>query len=750
MHSLISNQFVLRTPVSVIHIGLFRNLPIMAGSVLPAVGKSLLAMFIAIIFAFTTSGNAAAEQEDIKTLQAVEVSASGLEATTEQTGSYTTGVMSTATKMDLSPRETPQSVSVVTRTQMDDFALYSVNDVLINVTGINVERVETDRTYFSARGFDISNFQVDGLGLPFATGDQLGDIDTAPYDRVEVLRGANGLMSSTGNPSATINYVRKRPTAAFQASTGVTLGSWSDLRLDADIAGPLNESGNVRGRMVVANQQKESYLDRYSLDKTVFSGIVETDLGNSALLTVGYMKQQNNPDSPMWGALPLYFTDGTPTDYDVSTSTSADWAHWNTGDANSFIELAYDLGGGWQTKATLNRRVLDSDAELFYVYGTPDPDTGLGLFSWPSKYYHTEDQSLVDLYATGPFTLGGRQHELVLGVNNSKSENKLRSSDDVNGLGTALPALETWDDGSFPFARPAFDNGITGQADFIDRRSSFYTAARFNLADTFKLFAGANMTRVKSKGDQYGTPHDYSATKTTPYLGAIYDLNRTYSVYASYAGIFNPQIQIDVSSQVLSPIEGNSLEAGVKGEWFEQRLNSTFAVFQVEQNNTAEFAEFTGGMSRYREVDAISTGFELDIAGQINPGWELNGGYTQLTLEDPDGQDVRTFVPRSTLRLSTSYKVPAVAGLKVGLGMKWQDDIHRVQPALDPNGNAIVTRQDAYALIALMTRYDFNENLSAVLNVNNVTDEKYLTSLYWDQGYYGTPLNYSASVTWKY
>src|SRR5690606_32781951 len=111
------------------------------------------------------------------------------------------------------------------------------------------------------RGFEVSNFQIDGVGLPFATGDQLGDIDTALFDRVEVLRGANGLMSSTGNPSATVNFVRKRPTAGFQASGGLTLGSWQQRRVDADVAGALNASGSVRGRLVLAAENKDSYLD---------------------------------------------------------------------------------------------------------------------------------------------------------------------------------------------------------------------------------------------------------------------------------------------------------------------------------------------------------------------------------------------------------------------------------------------------------------------------------------------------------
>ena len=96
---------------------------------------------------------------------------------TEGSGSYTTGAETSATRLPLSLRETPQSVSVVTRSQMDDYGLNNVEDVLQNTTGINVERIETDRTFYSARGFDVTNFMVDGLGLPFTNGDQEGGMD---------------------------------------------------------------------------------------------------------------------------------------------------------------------------------------------------------------------------------------------------------------------------------------------------------------------------------------------------------------------------------------------------------------------------------------------------------------------------------------------------------------------------------------------------------------------------------------------
>lgn len=656
------------------------------------------------------------------------------------TEAYAARRTTTATKLDLTPRETPQSVSVVTRAQMDDFGLTNVNDLLSSTTGVTVERVETDRTYFSVRGFDVSNFQLDGIGLPFATGDQMGDLDTAFYERVEVLRGANGLMSSTGNPSATVNFVRKRPTADFRAAAGVTLGSWNDRRVDGDLSTALNAAGTVRARLTAASQTRDSYLDRYSLEKNLVAGVVEADVAPGTVLTLGHAEQHNRPNSPMWGALPLFDGNGASTDFPRSANTAAEWAYWNTDDTQTFAQLARELAGGWKLNAVAMRRVIRSDAEIFYVYGTPDPATGGGLFSYPSKYHHKERQTLADVYASGPFTLGGRRHDLVVGMNWAKSDNDLHSSDDDVGVPLTVDEVLA---GSFP--RPAFDAGETGFADFHDRRTSLYAAARFNPSDALKLITGANVTRATSEGVQYGEVHRYGKTKTTPYVGATYDLHPNVSLYASYATIFNPQYKLDRTNATLPPIEGSNAEIGVKSEWMDKRLQASFALFRTRQDNTAEYDTFINGHSAYKPVHAQSEGFELDLAGRLAPGWEASAGYTQLSIEDRQtGLAAREYVPRKLLRLSTTWRPAALSRLKLGASLKWQDDTRRDQ------GSGVITRQPAYALLDLMARYDFSRRLSATVNLNNVTDRKYLTSLYWAQAYYGAPRNVTVSLNWQY
>lgn len=661
---------------------------------------------------------------------------------------YGTGNTSGATGLSLSARETPQSMSVVGRQQMDDFGLDSVNEVLESSTGVNVERVETGRTYYTARGFDITNFQRDGLGLPLPYGIQNGDVDTALYERVEVLRGANGLMSATGNPSATVNFVRKRPTADAQVGVRVGLGSWDRRRLDADASGPLTAGGTVRGRAVAAWEKGDSYLDRHSLEKVVAYGVAEADIGTGGRLTAGYSYQKNMANSPLWGALPLYHTDGTPTDYDRGTSTASDWSYWDTGEKRGFVEFAQALGGRWQLRAAYNYEKSTEDTQLFYVYGTPDRETGESLFAYPSQYTGGFTAQQLDVRATGGVILGGREHDLVVGASWTRGDMR-EVSWYGNDIGTPLPApLEQWD-GRYP--RPTFDAFSDG-SDFDYRRDSLYATARWNLADTFKLITGANVARVTTSGMGYGEPTDSTETRTSPFVGAVWDIARDYSVYASGGEIFAQQAELDLEGRHVGPILGRNTELGVKGEWREGRINASAAVFRVEQENLAEYAGYDTEALRsyYQGHGATSRGVELDVAGQVGEHWSLSGGVTHLQVEDANGEDTRTYVPRNTLRLSSVWTTPGLDGLRYGVSLRWQDDIERTQSLVLADGSPVVTRQEAYAVIGLMAGYRSSLGWDAVLNIDNVTDEKYIPSLYWEQGFHAAPRSVSLSVGYRF
>ncbi|MBD8620675.1 TonB-dependent siderophore receptor [Sphingomonas sp. CFBP 13728] len=680
-------------------------------------------------------------------------------ARTEGSSDYTIPEQTTATRLNLTLRETPQSVSVVTRAQIEDFQLNDVNTLLATVPGVNVQAGETDRVYFSARGFDIQTFQVDGIGVPFAFGIQTGSIDTAFYDHIEVVRGAPGLLSSTGNPSAVVNFIRKRPTKDLQVRASGQYGSFDQYRGEADVSVPITKDGSVRARAVGAYQDGDSHLDRYGLRRWVGYGIVEADLGANTTVSAGYGHQDHKSRGAMWGAIPLTYSDGTPLNFARSSNVAPDWSSWNVIDRQIFGDITHRFGNGWIARASAIRRATDENNTLFYVYGNPlrndadgigiDPATGLqtGIQSYPGKFRATTRNLTMEAYIAGPVTFLGREHEINIGVNRSAQEYIQQSSYDNSTIGTYLPYPDLFA-GNFPlpnFPTEFSSDPISSQNTHTTRETA-YGLIRFNPGDAVKVMFGGNVTHAKSTGFSYGTNTDFDATRFLPFAGATVDISRNLSLYGSYATIFNPQNQLlDLNRRIIDPIEGENLELGIKGDWFAGRLNATVAVFKTRQDNTAEAAgivvENNVTRTYYVGIDAQSEGIELDVGGQIAPGLQMTGGYTVMRIEDPEGNPVRRYVARNTGRLNLSYTLPMLPALKVGASAQYQSRI------ISPSG---LGRQGNYALLDLLAAYSITPNISAAVNVRNVTNTKYLTATNFDGGYYGAPRSVMGTISVRY
>ncbi|MBG32466.1 MULTISPECIES: TonB-dependent siderophore receptor [Alcanivorax] len=648
--------------------------------------------------------------------------------------------VSSATGLSMSLRETPQSVSVTTRTEMDDFGQNTMNDVLANTTGITVQKYETDRSEYNARGFDIDTFKYDGVGSPSGRPGVRGELDTALFERVEVIRGANGLMAGAGEPSAVVNFVRKRPTRDARASIGLTGGSWDTYRADGDLSGSLTD--NVRARVVTAYRDGNSYLDRYEKERGVLYGVVEVDLTENTLFTVGYSRQEDNADQNMWGSLPLFYADGTPTDFSVSTSTGADWAFWDTVKEDAFFELAHQFDNGWEGKAVYQYRKWVGDSKLLYLFGNPTRDLD-GMFAYPSKFQSYERQETVDLSARGPYEVGGRVHEMVIGFNRGKVRPKEMSifADFGGSRFTPIDSEQVFT-GDFP--EPAFDGEQEG-SDWVDRYLGGYLATRLNLADPLTAVVGARYQDVESEGEAYGATRTTSASELIPYAGVIFDLTEQHSLYTSYTTIFNPQTEQKPDGNRLDPIEGVNIEYGLKSEWFQGRLNTSLVAFETEQKNVAEEIDNGTPIAEYRGEDFDSGGYEAEVSGEVMRNWNISAGYSYLDIEDDDeGNELRTYIPEETFTLATTYRPAGLEKLKVGMTVNWQSTVTNTS-----GGNE--SKQESYALVNLMAGYDFTDNFNAKLRVNNVTDEKYLSSLrYFGQSYYGAPTNANLSLNYTF
>lgn len=650
------------------------------------------------------------------------------------------GETSTAAKLDLTIFETPQTVSVISRPQIEDFALADINELLRYAPGVTVENVETDRTYYTARGFDIVNFQYDGVGVPFSSGLADGDQDTAIFEQVEVVKGAAGLITGLANPSATVNFIRKRPTAEPAASVKLTVGEENRLRVEGDLSGSFTP--DLRGRVVVAGETTDSYLDRLEEDNQVFYGVLAHDLSDATQLTLGYSLNRNKVNGSLSGALPLYYSDGSQTDYDVSTSTATDWAYRDIDRSQAFIELKHALSDQWMLNAIYTYTDFDMTSDLFYTYGTPDAATELGLTGLPNGYDATERDRVIDISVNGRFTLLGREHDVVFGYNHAAidlhGQTRYPTSDRYPVLGS------DWAQGNYP--RPTMIVLDTFNDAHEDEQShtSYYLASRLHFSDQLALLLGARAMTVKQGGYNYGVVAGTKADEVVPYAGVTYNLLDTLMLYASYSEVFTPQNTVDPTFHPTGVAKGDNSEIGLKVEMNDGLAVATLALFQANQKNLAEFFGRVSGTNTYLGRDYESEGVEAEITGALTQDINVSLGYTWVDIVDEEGDDVRTYVPRNQVKLAAAYHLPMVPKMTLGASLRWQESID-IEPAA-----GVRIEQESYAVVDAFARYDITNNLSTTLNVNNLTDEKYFASLYWTQAYYAPPRQIEASVTWRY
>lgn len=554
-------------------------------------------------------------------------------------------------------------------------------------------------------------------------------------------------MSGTGDPGATVNLIRKKPTYETQRSLTLKAGSWDNYRTELDVSGSLSESGHVRGRFVASNTDSKSHIDRQALEKQVAYGVLEWDISDATMLTVGAEYQDMDNDGAGNHGFPMYNANGSHFKPSRSFNSAADWSYHKRETKTLFTTLEHALGNGWQVKfnAEHNRRSYD-DAFATAAGGSVNPD-GSGISTWTGRWEGEPRQTSFDLSVSGPFERFAREHELHLGASHYKAYYR----NDGHPLWTiqTIDNIHTWD-GSLPVPGAIHAKSSVDALD--ETQLGLVAAVRWSLSDDLSLITGARV--IDWQRDQ--SSYDLSAgnvTRTrekengivTPYLGLVYDLNDNWSAYASYTTIFKPQNLQDVNGTYLEPEEGENYELGIKSEFWDKRLTTAFSVFEVRQDNLA-VADGSNlapdGNQAYRAESGTKTrGFEMELAGEILPQWQVSASYTYAEIKDSDDQRMLAEVPRDTLKLFTSYHLPFMQQLKVGGGVRWQGAEH--YKGAGPNGETF--DQGAYSVVDLMAHYAFTPETSVLLNLNNALDEHYYTAI-GSRGWYGNPRNVTATL----
>ncbi|MFK3774288.1 TonB-dependent siderophore receptor [Pseudomonas sp. NPDC089406] len=706
------------------------------------------------------------------------IAGTGLGSTTEGTGSYTTGQTNTATKLNLSLRETPQSVSVMTNQRMQDQNLRSIGQVLEQTPGLSVQSPGSDRLYVFSRGLAIDNYQYDGMPTTsFAFSQALPQAlsDMAIYDRVEVVRGATGLMSGTGDPSGTVNLVRKKPTSTFQGHISAGLGSWDLYRTEVDVSGPLTDNGAIRGRAVAAYQQGNSFTDHLQQEKTIVYGVTEMDLTPDTLFTLGVEYLNSDPRGFSTTGLPVVgsvggngFQYNMPRSYNGASRDSTNRQE----SVNTFASVEQKLANDWTLKVGANYLYGTRDYDSIIVGTTTgflNPSTGSGLSYTATKGDNTQKQRGIDIMLSGPFEMLGREHELVMGFNYQSYENRRNGYGNLLANGTSNNGVSgkpvnVWDWNNYA---PVASYNFNREDDDIDQRQTgAYLATRLKPTDDLSVILGARVSDYKYDASfkyhvanlqPYDTDDSVKVSgEVTPYAGVVYDLNDVHSVYASYTSIFKPMPYRTQQGKLLDPREGDNYEIGLKSEYFGGRLNTAIAVFEVKLDNDAipdGTVEGTGGIvTAYKPEKTTTKGIDMEISGELAPGWNLLASYTYSRVKDKDGERVKTTIPTDLFKVWTTYQLPGeLDKLTVGGGVNWQSGMHFTVDNWRLN-SPVTVKQGDYAVASLMARYQFTPKLSATATVDNLFDKKYYSSL--DDNFYsasyGNPRNFLITTRYEF
>ncbi|EOC0551643.1 ferric-rhodotorulic acid/ferric-coprogen receptor FhuE [Cronobacter sakazakii] len=716
---------------------------------------SLLALSIASALAVPAVYAAPAASDTIV------VDAAADSGTPDESQDYSVKTTTSGTKMLLVPRDIPQSVSVISQPRMQDQQLTTIEDVLENTTGVTASRIDTSRTNFFARGFYISNFAYEDMPTFLDNRWNFGDTagDTAIYDKIEIVRGAAGLMSGTGNPSAYVNMVRKHADSqTFKGNVSATYGSWDKQRYVMDVQSPLVESGKVRGRVVAGYQDNDSFVERNHYRKKFIYGVVDADITESTLLSLGYDYQKSEEDSPTWGGFPSLYSDGSRTHFRRGFNTAADWAYSDLDSTKIFANLTQRFNNGWEAKVNAMHAETNFDNRMMYIDGFPDKTTGrynaaLWQGAWGGWNVGERKQDSVDAFVRGGYELAGRQHEMMFGGSYSRQRNNYDNSYPVNDNSGLMDVGNIHDYDGSTVANPTWSSFALYQRDVI-RQKSIYAATRLSLADPLHLILGARYTEWNAKYNLERKPDEIRRSKAddvTPYAGLIYDIDDTWSAYASYTSIFQPSGQRDVNSEFLDPTTGKAYEAGLKADWFNTRLTASLAVFRIEQDNvavnTGVIIPGSGGQTAYKSVNGtVSKGVELELNGALTDNWQLTFGASRYVAEAGDGVAVNSDQPRTTMKLFTRYQLPTLPALTVGGGARWQTKTW--QDIVGPNGDTRIS-QNGYTVVDLFTRYQATKNLAVQANLNNVFDKVYYDYL-GTYGVYGAPRNFSVTASYSF
>lgn len=662
----------------------------------------------------------------------------------------------TATGLALTPRETPQSLSVATNQQIRDSGALNLKDTINQTPGVNAVTLYGDaRWNFYARGSKVSNIQYDGATLEAESQENSPD-DMVIYDRVEVVRGATGLMDGAGEPSASVNLVRKRPLDTPRTSIEAAASDYGRASLTLDASRPLNGDGSLRGRLLAYGVAGDTWREAQGHKTGLVYGALDIDLGPDTTLGLGLSYQDDLIDGYAWGGFWLA-PDGSRYGFGPRDNPAAAWESLSRQETVAYADLTHGFQNGWTLKLT--GRLADADGDRIAGYATWSTPDQLVHHGYLARQF--EKSAIAKAVLQGEVEAFGRSHQLAFGADWRRVKYQQKGSGDY-ALDIADPSRPfTWADG-----RPDLGGPVTWQADTRTTQRGLFASGRFELNPALHLVAGGRLawydTRQSWGNPTLGAPSSSSFAvhaERIPYLGLVYDLTPDWTLYASHTGVFRPLSERDATGRQLDPATGTNTEIGAKASLQDGGMLASVALFDTTLDGLPQRVADSSQCVRpadgcYSAAETVRTrGVDVEVSGSPAAGWNLTLGYTYADSAydagPSRGQRYNPYsAPRHLAKLNASYAFGgSLQGLTLGGALRAQSGIQYDSTSVD--GTRYRAAQGGYAVLDLMGRYDLDDQTAVQVNVDNLLDRSYLTGvdMGWPNMFFGQPRTVSLALT---
>lgn len=648
-------------------------------------------------------------------------------------------------RIPLTIKESPMTVTVVSKKLMDEFAVRDLSDAVKSVASVTMDNKNGGRQpALRSRGFlldDTNAFMVDGQPM-YALLDQPMEL----MERVEVLRGPSGVQYGRGRGSGIINLIRKRPTTENFVSMKASGGSWDYKQLQLDAGGHVADNDNLGYRINISKEDSNTFRDDVYLEKDVVGLVLDAKINDDLKLT--FLADYVNRDTP-WD-LGQQWINGKPAPgMSRSTYDFLPWTKMNTSNTTLGYEVDWKLNENWKVKHLYTFQDYNTDR---HISGRSGFNAVTGNFTPTESRGVTDGKNhSIVLDLLGDNTLFGMRHRTVLGYHHVDLALETRSSNNLTYTGVTNNIYNPISVVRRPLTMSAFQS--TTDSVF----KGVYAEDYIGLLPHLSLMLGARYDKFEEKTATAAAVPVKDARKNdkvTPRVGLVYTPIDAVTLYGSYMRGFEPGARAGLTvatgipatnaGALFDPQESEQYELGIKTSLLDGRLAANLAVYDLTRSNQV-FADVAA--SRFTLIgEQRSKGFETEVIGQITPEWSVSASYAYLDTEVVDGSNKGNnlnLAPRHSTRLWTSYDINhgIFSNLSLYGGVFKQGDSYG-----DVANSFVVegyTRFDAGASY----KHHLGQNKAIWrLNVDNITDKVYYMGNNQASMLPGTPRNARLSL----